>query len=190
MKFDILKFYQTLWTYCNFSWNRETLMGTLREDPRTCVSLRNMSVHSLMEPNSPWEAASCAATQQIPSILWNPKVHYRVHKSRPLVHILSQIDPDHTIPSYLRSILILSIHLCLALPSGLFPPGFPTNILYAFLFSPIRASCPAHLILLDLIEIWAYLAKYLTGENSKRFWRWCITLRITGVLGFVHRPVF
>jgi hypothetical protein len=36
----------------------------------------------------------------------------------------------------LRSILILSTHLRLGLPSGLFPSRFPTNILYAFHFSP------------------------------------------------------
>jgi hypothetical protein len=49
----------------------------------------------------------------------------------------------------LRFILILSARLCLGLPSGLFPSGFPANILYAFLYS-IRATCPAHLILIDL----------------------------------------
>jgi hypothetical protein len=64
----------------------------------------------------------------------NPKVHYHVHKSPPLVPILSQIDPVHTIPSYL-SILILSAYLRLGLPSGLFPSGFPTNILF-FSYSP------------------------------------------------------
>jgi hypothetical protein len=48
-----------------------------------------------------WEVAICAATQEPPSILWNPNVHYRVHKSRPLVPNLSQIDAVHDTPSYL-----------------------------------------------------------------------------------------
>ena len=33
-------------------------------------------------------------------------------------------------PTSWRSILILSTHLCLCLPIGLFPSGFPTKILY------------------------------------------------------------
>jgi hypothetical protein len=44
----------------------------------------------------------------------------------------------------------LPTQLRLGLPSGLFRSGFPTNILYTFLFS-ISATCPAHLILLHLI---------------------------------------
>jgi hypothetical protein len=50
-------------------------------------------------------------------------------------------EPDQSNPSHpisLKSILISSTHLRLGLPSGLFPSGFPTNILYTFLFSPIR----------------------------------------------------
>jgi hypothetical protein len=44
-------------------------------------------------------------------------------------------------PRGLTSILILSSHLCACFSSGLFPSGFPTKILYAFLFSPMRATC-------------------------------------------------
>ena len=57
-----------------------------------------------------------------------------------------QSIPPH--PTSWRSILILSSHLRLGLPSGPFPSDFPTKTLYAPLL-PIRAACPAHLILLD-----------------------------------------
>jgi hypothetical protein len=44
----------------------------------------------------------------------------------------------------------LPTHLRIGLPSGLFPSHFPTNILYAFLFSAIRATYPAHLMTISL----------------------------------------
>jgi hypothetical protein len=131
------------------------LQGVYVLDLNVChdgLIIQNHSLtHSLMQLISSWEAANCAATQELTSILWKPKVHYRNNKSPPLVPILNQINPIHAIPFYLRHILILSAHLLLGLPSRLFPSGLPTNILYAFLFSPIRVTCPDHLILLHLI---------------------------------------
>jgi hypothetical protein len=73
-------------------------------------------------------SANSAASQDFPSILLNAKVHYRVHKSPPLAPTLSLIYPIHTIPSHpisLRSILILSTHLRIGLPCGLFLLTFP-----------------------------------------------------------------
>jgi hypothetical protein len=138
--------------------NQATIDKILTSIQPTCATLfaaglAFRSVTNFMELSPPWAAASCADTQELPNILWNPKVHYRVHNSRPLAPSWARsIQSILTNPISLRSILTSFIHLRHGLPSGLLPCGFHTNILYAFLLFPIRATCPpAHLILIDLI---------------------------------------
>jgi hypothetical protein len=57
-----------------------------------------------MKPGPSLEAASCAASQGLTNVLWNMKTHHRVHKSPPLVPILSQINPVHTTLFYIYKI--------------------------------------------------------------------------------------
>jgi hypothetical protein len=111
--------------------------------------ISNLLTYSTQHSPS-WEANRFAASQKIRRVLWNPNVHYRIHKCPPPFSILSQLDPFHTPhPTFWRSILIFS-HLRLGLNS-LFPSGFPTKPLYTPLPSPIPTTCPVHLILLDFI---------------------------------------
>jgi len=81
-----------------------------------------------------------SASQEIPRILWNPIVHYHIHKCPPLVPNMSQTIAVHTLPSSWRFIPILSSYLCQGLPSGLLPYCFPTKTLFYF----VCATCPNH----------------------------------------------
>ena len=64
-----------------------------------------------------WAANWFAASQEIPRISRNPKVHYRTHKRPPTVFILGQPNPVH----------IPTPHLLEIRPNGLFPSGFPSK---------------------------------------------------------------
>ena len=76
---------------------------------------------------SPWEANWFAASQEIPRISRNPKVHYRTHKRPPPISFLGQPNPVHIPTSYLLEIHPNIIHPSTPRPPrGLFSSGFPT----------------------------------------------------------------
>jgi hypothetical protein len=83
-------------------------------------------IYLLTELSPSWGAANWAANQELPSILWNPKVCVIPCSQEPSIGPYPEpykSNPSH--PISLRSILILSTHLRLGLPRGLFPSGFP-----------------------------------------------------------------
>ena len=123
-----------------------------------------------MKQSPSWDAKRPRASRKLPHILSNPKFHYSFHKHPPSVAILSQINPAHASSSsnVLKFHLILFSHLRLGFPSGLFPSGLPPRTLYAPLKPPIRATCLAHLILLDVVTRMIFGEKYRSSGSWLR----------------------
>jgi hypothetical protein len=64
-----------------------------------------------MQQSPSWEADRFSASQEIPDILWNPKVHYRLQKSPPSVPVLGHINPVHFENNFFVSRLNVFIYL-------------------------------------------------------------------------------
>ena len=117
----------------------------IRDNPLSATNLLTYST----EQSPFWEANRFAASQETPYILWNPKVHYRIHKCPSPVPILCQIDPVHIPTSN-----FLKFHLNIILPSTSGSPQWTLSFRFPHQ-DPVYAS--------------PHLRYMLRPSNSSRF---------------------
>jgi hypothetical protein len=102
-----------------------------------------------MEQSPSWDTNRFSVSQEICRILWNPKIHYRIHKYPTSPYPEPARSSPH--PTSWRSSLILSSHLRLGLLSGLFPQVVPPKPCIRLSSHPHALHVSPTLILLDFI---------------------------------------
>ena len=134
------------------AYKRNIILNSVRQHNCFITYLLTYLLTYSMVQSPSWEENWFAASQEIPLILWNPKVHYRTHKRPTPVPVLGQ---PNTVP--IPTSHLLDIHPNIIHPSTNRSPQWSLSLRFPHqdpirpLSSPIRATCPALRILLDFI---------------------------------------
>ena len=121
---------------------------------KLCRSAAREEINSIEQGPSA-AADDSSASQEIPRILWNPKVYYRIHKCLTPVPILSHINLFHASPSHLFKIHVTfsSHYVWVFQVVSLLQDSLPKSYTHCSFPSPPGtplATCLAHLIFLNL----------------------------------------
>ena len=150
-------------------------MITISAKPKTNKYLLIYLLTYSMVQSPSWGANWFPASQEIPRILWNPKVHYSTHKCLPPVPILGQPNPVHIPTSHLLEIHPNTHPSTSRSPQWSLSLRFPHQDPIHPLSSPIRATCPAYIILPD------FITRTTLGEEYRSF--------SSSLCSLLHSPV-